>query len=80
MTWLAFSSRDICRDTLKGPDGKFDWSNVRIADYVGLVNSSENADGLTNRSIIFCVSGMPKKNTKKSTPKPFITIFISLSV
>tara|TARA_B110000285_G_scaffold64809_1_gene74436 strand:+ start:79 stop:2724 length:2646 start_codon:yes stop_codon:yes gene_type:complete len=53
-TWLKFMSRDVCRDTLKGADGKFDWSNVpEMRAMWDTFGSSENADGLTNRSIIY---------------------------
>jgi len=53
-TWLKFMSRDVCRDTLKGVDGKFDWSNVpEMRAMWDTFGSSENADGLTNRSIIY---------------------------
>ena len=53
-TWLKFMSRDVCRDTLKGPDGKFDWSNVaEMREMWDSFGSSENSDGLTNRFIIY---------------------------
>ena len=66
MTWLAFSSRDICRDTLKGPDGKFDWSNVSdLRTMWDSFTSSENADGLTNRSIIFWCKRDAEEEYKK---------------
>ena len=53
-TWLKFMSRDVCRDTLKGPDGKFDWSMVaEMREMWDSFGSSENSDGLTNRSIIY---------------------------
>ena len=66
MTWLAFSSRDVCRDTLKGPDGKFDWSNVPdLRTMWDSFTSSENADGLTNRSIIFWCKRDAEEEYKK---------------
>jgi len=59
-------SRDVCRDTLKGPDGKFDWSNVaEMREMWDSFGSSENSDGLTNRSIIYwCKRDAPDEYDK----------------
>ena len=66
MTWLAFMSRDVCRDTLKGPDGKFDWNNVpEMRSMWDSFTTSENADGLTNRSIIFWCKRDAEEEYKK---------------
>jgi len=55
LTWLKFSSRDICRDTLKGTNGKFDWSNVTELYDIWDSFKRDNArgDGLTHRSIMY---------------------------
>jgi P4 family phage/plasmid primase-like protien len=53
LVWLKFSSREICRDTLKDGSGKFDWSHV--PDMYNMWNTfeSKNQDSLTNRSIMY---------------------------
>jgi len=52
LTWVKFSCRDNCRDTLKGGDGKFDWR--LIPELHETWNSfSQNPDCLTYRSIMY---------------------------
>lgn len=53
LTWLKFSAQDNCRDTLRGNDGKFDWSNVSVLFQEWLTFDFDNPDGLTHRSIMY---------------------------
>ena len=52
-TWLKFSSQDICRDTLKGPDGKFDWNHVPELYEQWKSFDTNNPDSLSHRSIMY---------------------------
>lgn len=52
-TWLKFSSQDNCRDTLKGSNGKFDWSNVSELYDMWKEFDFDNPDGLSYRSIMY---------------------------
>lgn len=61
LTWLKFSAQDNCRDTLRGKDGKFDWSNVPLLFDEWLKFNFDNPDGLTHRSIMYwCKMDAPK--------------------
>ena len=54
LTWLKFSSREVCRDTLKGGNGKFDWRNVSVLyEMWNSFDSGNRVDGLTHRSIMY---------------------------
>jgi P4 family phage/plasmid primase-like protien len=53
LTWLKFSSQEICRDSLKGSNGKFDWRNVKDLYEIWCGFNFNNADGLTHRSIMY---------------------------
>jgi P4 family phage/plasmid primase-like protien len=53
LSWLKFSSQDICRDTLKGANGKFDWRNVKDLFEIWCSFKSNNEDSLTYRSIMY---------------------------
>ena len=65
LVWLKFSSRDICRDTLKDSKGKFDWSHV--PELYGMWNTfeSKNQDSLTNRSIMYWAAQDAKEEYNK---------------
>ena len=52
-TWLKFSSRDICRDTLKGGDGKFNWAMVPELFDTWKGFGDNNTGGLTYKSILY---------------------------
>ena len=51
--WLKFSSQENCRDTLKGGNGKFDWSNVSELYDMWKEFDFDNPDGLSYRSIMY---------------------------
>lgn len=51
LTWLKFSSQENCRDTLKGPNGKFDWRMV--PELYETWTKFSNSEGLTYRSIMY---------------------------
>lgn len=53
LSWLKFSSRDICRDTVKGADGKFDWRHVPDLYQQWLTFNTHNPAGLTHKSIMY---------------------------
>ena len=53
LVWLKFVSRDNCRNTLKDSTGKFDWNNVLELYDMWKNFQYNNADGLTNRSIMY---------------------------
>lgn len=54
LTWLKFSSQDNCRNTLRGSDGKFDWSQVpELFNIWKDFDFGTRADGLTHRSIMY---------------------------
>ena len=53
LTWVKLSSQDICRDSLKGSNGKFDWNMIsELYELWGTFNN-DNPDGLSNRSIMY---------------------------
>jgi len=54
LTWLKFSSQDNCRNTLRGSDGKFDWSQVpELFNIWKEFDFGTRIDGLTHRSIMY---------------------------
>ena len=54
LTWLKFSSQDNCRNTLRGSDGKFDWSMVpELFNTWKSFDFGNRIDGLTYRSIMY---------------------------
>ena len=74
MTWLKFSSRDICRDHLKSGK-KFDWSRVNELYDFWEGFDIDKQFGLTDRSIMYwCKKDAPDKYGKihKDTVNYFI--------
>ena len=68
LTWLKFSSREVCRDTLKGGNGKFDWKNVgMLYEMWNSFDSGHRIDGLTHRSIMYW--------SKLSVPEKFNEVY-----
>ena len=65
ITWLRFSSRKVCRDTLKRGD-EFDWTNVYELYNTWTNFEIDNQYGLTNRSIMYWA--------KKDAPQKFKSI------
>jgi P4 family phage/plasmid primase-like protien len=53
LTWIKFSSRDICRDSYKNSSGKFDWNMISEMYEVWTNFNVDNADGLSHRSIMY---------------------------
>lgn len=54
LTWLKFSSQDNCRNTLRGSNGKFDWSQVpELFNIWKDFDFGTRTDGLTHRSIMY---------------------------
>lgn len=54
LTWLKFSSQDNCRNTLRGSNGKFDWSQVQeLFNIWKEFDFGTRTDGLTHRSIMY---------------------------
>jgi len=53
LTWLKFSCQENCRDTLKGPNNKFDWRQVPELYETWTKFSNNNPDCLTYRSIMY---------------------------
>jgi len=53
LTWLKFSSREICRDTLKGANGRFDWNGVPQLYQQWKSFNTRVPGGLTHKSIMF---------------------------
>tara|TARA_B100001769_G_scaffold247249_1_gene218186 strand:- start:1893 stop:4739 length:2847 start_codon:yes stop_codon:yes gene_type:complete len=52
LIWLKFSCQENCRDTLKGVDGKFDWSNVdELYTMWQEFSRQSGIGGLTDQSI-----------------------------
>ena len=51
LTWLKFSSQEGCRHSLRGNDGKFDWSHVGALWELWLDFKTNDPGGLTQRSI-----------------------------
>lgn len=79
LTWLKFSAQENCRDTLKGSDGKFDWSNVSTLFETWCGFDFDNPDGLTHRSIMYwCKIHAPEKY--KEIHKETIDYFIHATV
>ena len=52
LTWLKFTCQDNCRNTLRGANGKFDWSNVSEL-YDMWCEIEHDKDGLTYKSILY---------------------------
>jgi P4 family phage/plasmid primase-like protien len=65
LTWLAFSSREVCRETLQDSFGKFDWSNVQELFSTWQGFHKKNPDGLTNRSIMYWCKNDAKESYEK---------------
>ena len=65
LVWIKFSSREICRDTLKGGNGKFDWSNIPELYSMWNTFESKNQDSLSNRSIMYWAKQDSKEEYKK---------------
>jgi P4 family phage/plasmid primase-like protien len=53
LTWLKFSSQDNCRDTLKGANGKFDWTRVPELFQTWERFNINNQNPLTYKSIMY---------------------------
>ena len=54
LTWLKFSSQDNCRNTLRGSNGKFDWTQVpELFNIWKQFDFGTRSDGLTHRSIMY---------------------------
>ena len=53
LTWLKFSSQENCRDTLKGANGKFDWSSVPELYQTWEGFKTNNQNPLTYKSIMY---------------------------
>jgi P4 family phage/plasmid primase-like protien len=53
LTWIKFSSREICRDSLKNASGTFDWKMISELYEMWSGFNNNNADGLSNRSIMY---------------------------
>ena len=53
LTWVKFSCQEHCRESLKGANGKFDWSCVKELYEIWNKFEFANVDGLTHRSIMF---------------------------
>tara|TARA_Y100000768_G_scaffold351103_1_gene301776 strand:- start:405 stop:3257 length:2853 start_codon:yes stop_codon:yes gene_type:complete len=74
LTWLRFSSREVCRDSLKGSNG-FDWSNVRELFNMWQDFDYDNPEGLTSRSIMYWAKVDAEeeyKNVWRDTTKYFM--------
>lgn len=74
LTWLKITSNDNCRNTLRGVNNKFDWSNVNDL-YEMWINFDNNTEGLTERSIMYwCKLDSPKqyKIIRESTIEYYI--------
>ena len=67
VTWVKLSTKEPCRATLAGPDGKFDWKNVQeMWDmWLGFDFSSEEGDGLSYRSVMYwCRQDAPAEHER----------------
>lgn len=53
LSWLKFSSRDVCRSTLKTEQGKFNWAEVSEMYDMWCSFDNGNPDNLTTRSIMY---------------------------
>ena len=53
LTWIKFSSQENCRHTLRGRNGKFDWTCIKELYEMWCTFNVSNTDGLTHRSIMF---------------------------
>ena len=78
LTWLKFSCRENCRDTLKGVNGTFDWRLVPEL-YETWNKFSSNTDGLTYRSIMYW-SKNDARDKYDSIRKETIDFFISQTI
>ena len=81
LTWLKFSCRDICRDTLKGSNGKFDWHNVAelYEIWCSFQGDDSRCDGLTHRSVMYWSKISAPENYKLVYEKT-IDYFVNESV
>ena len=53
LTWLKFSCQENCRDTLKGANGKFDWSSVPELHSTWERFAVNRSNPLTHKSIMY---------------------------
>lgn len=78
-TWLKFSSQDICRDTLKGSNNKFDWNNVPELYELWQEFDSNNPNGLSIRSVMYW-SKIDAPNEYSKIHKETIDYFIDQTI
>ena len=75
LTWVKFSCRDICRDSLKNSKGKFDWRNIKDlyelwSTFDFCKGKKDGNDILTYRSIMYwCKNDAPTEyyNIRRNT-------------
>ena len=75
LSWVALSSKDGCRMTLRGSDGKFDWNNIPELWRMWNGFDRDNPEGLTYRSVMYwCMTDAPKDyaKIKKDTIDHFV--------
>lgn len=80
-TWLKFSSRDVCRNTLKGADGKFNWNMVTelYETWKGFGNNV-NSNELTYKSIMYWAKHDSKFDDYKRVKSETVDYFIEESL
>jgi len=80
LTWLKLSSQDNCRDTLKGSNGKFDWSNVEdLYNMWSAFEKGGGANNLSDKSIMYWAKNDAYKKYKEIYNET-ISYFIEQSI
>jgi len=79
-TWLKFSSRDICRNTLKGGNGHFNWAMVPELFDMWRKFDDNNIGGLTYKSIMYWAKHDSEVGAYKEVKYETVDYFIEESL
>lgn len=81
LTWVKFSSRDNCRQTLRDNTGKsFDFNTIEYLYSVWSDFSTKNEDGLTHRSILFWAKHDAPYDEFTRVQKESVDYYVELTV
>lgn len=80
LSWVRFSARDNCRQTLRGSDDKFDFDCIGALyeDWCGF--SANNEAGLSHRSILYWAKNDGNVDDFKKIKKESIDYYVELTI
>jgi len=77
-SWIKFTARENCRNTLKDKNGNFDWSCV--PELYEMWKGFENKDGLTYKSVLYWAKNDSKKEDYQRIRNDTVDYFIEESL